>query len=145
MVGIQARVTPMSPHIHALWQRFIPMLTQFEPIMRDPYASYGAARHYDPSTQEFDYMAAVEIHYPVLLPADCVVWHIPAQDYAIVDGTFARLGDMFAYAHTWLATSAYQDSHGPNFEYYAADFDGQPDSPVSIYIPIMARDAAAHS
>jgi predicted transcriptional regulator YdeE len=130
----------MSPHIHALWQRFIPMLAQLESVMCDPYASYGAMRHFDPSTKQFDYMAAVEIHYPVLLPADCTVWHIPAQQYAIFDCTFALLGDMFAYVHTWLATSAYQESYGPNFEYYAADFVGQPDSPVSIYIPIIGRD-----
>lgn len=143
IAGIQERVSPMSPRIHALWQRFIPMLVQFEPVMREPYASYGAMRHFDPSTRLFDYMSAVEVNYPVILPTEWEIWHIPAQDYAIFDCTLAKLSDMFAYINTWLETSEYQDSYGPNFEYYAADFVGQPDSLVSIFIPITRRDTCA--
>lgn len=136
VAGYYARIANHA-QIHALWQRFIPYANVLAPVQTEPNMSYGAMRHFDPATRQFDYLAGVAINYPVTLPLECDVWHIPTQEYAMFPCTFATIIPTFELIYTqWVRVSPYYVCDGIRFEYYDAHFMGQPDSPASLYLPI---------
>lgn len=141
VAGFQARIKTVA-QIHALWQQLIPIINVLTPIINEPHTSYGVMRHYDMTTDLFDYLAGVAIDYPVALPIECDIWHVPAQRYAVFASTLATITPTFDMIfNEWRTTTHHQIAEGPRFEYYTADFMGQPDSQVQLYIPIVAVSA----
>lgn len=146
VIGHQNRVNNVV-QIHALWHQFVPIITTLMPIISEPHTSYGVMRQYDITTDQFDYLAGVVTDCPAALPIDCAVWHIPTQHYAVFACTLVTIPATFdAIYRQWLPTTTYRIIDGPRFERYDSDFMGQPDSPVSLYVPIMqTEDATATS
>ncbi|MEY2845501.1 MAG: hypothetical protein RL076_1047 [Chloroflexota bacterium] len=141
VAGYYARVANHA-EIHALWQRFIPYVDVFTPIRTEPNTSYGMMRHFDPATRQFDYLAGVAVNHPVALPVGYDVWHIPLQEYATFPCTLGTITTTFELIYTqWVRVSPYYVCDGVRFEYYDADFMGQPDSPMSLYLPIRKTNA----
>ncbi|MFM7679415.1 MAG: GyrI-like domain-containing protein, partial [Roseiflexaceae bacterium] len=97
-------------------------------------------RHFDPATRQFDYLAGVAVNHPVTLAVECDVWHIPTQEYATFTCTLGTLVSTLELIYTqWVRVSPYYVCDGVRFEYYDAHFMGQPDSPMSLYLPIRKR------
>jgi predicted transcriptional regulator YdeE len=136
VAGYQSRITHHT-QIHALWQRFIPYADVLAPIRTEPDTSYGMMRHFDPETRQFDYLAGVAVNHPVTLDVECDVWHIPTQEYATFPCTLGTLVSTYELIYTqWVRVSPYYVCDGVRFEYYDVHFMGQPDSRMSLYLPI---------
>lgn len=145
LAGLQQRVASSEGQVYALWQRFLPMIVQLAPITTVAYTSYGAMRHFDTSTKQFDYLAGVPVNNAIDLPAEFVVWHIPSHDYAVFACTLSTIAPTLRHIHNqWLPSSGFDQPNSPSFEYYGQDFMGQPDSPVSISVPIVSAHTEVH-
>lgn len=138
VVGYQCRVNNVA-QIHALWQQLIPVVHTLMPIISEPHVAYGVMRRHDVTTAEFDYLAGVVTDCPATLPTEYAVWHIPAQHYAVFPCTLETITHTFDTIYRdWQPHTTKQIVDGPRFERYDGDFMGQPDSPLSLYVPIAA-------
>lgn len=105
----------------------------------NPNVAYGVMGNYDEQSQEFDYLAGVEVNNGDDQPEGLTSWAVPEQTYAVFTCTLPAI--MEAYQHilqTWLPQSGYQHAGGPEFELYDEKFS--PENPASlmyIYIPIV--------
>lgn len=138
VVGLRIHARGMSPEIAALWKKFVPRIAEV-PHLTEARASYGIMDNFEEATGELDYMAGVAVSSIEQLPSGMSVWSIPAADYAIFGTTLPTMGaTMGKIFSEWLPTSGYRSAPGPSFEYYGEKFNpNDPNSPVSIYIPIV--------
>ena len=138
IIGMHLRATPMTPEIPALWDSFQPYLETI-PTIR-PNVSYGVQQNMDSVAMKFDYWCGLEVDARTAVPTGLVEKIIPAQEYAVFPCTLNSIGETFGYIFdTWLKASGYIMTGGPYYERYGVDFDGTPEAPLDIYIPITLR------
>ncbi|MFN2201069.1 MAG: GyrI-like domain-containing protein [Caldilineaceae bacterium] len=140
IVGMVTRTKPGDPSMMQLWMDFDGQKERVRgQVSRGVF--YGASDNYDPQTTEFDYLAGVAVKPGQAAPEGMVAWEIPAQTYAVFETTLAEIGDTIGYIYgPWMAGSDFQRTHGPDFELYEEDFDGQdPSSKVYVHIPVKEK------
>ena len=124
----------------ALWEKWGPTLAAVSSA--EPGVFFGALKNFDPATRTFDYLAAVALEPDAPTPEGFVHWEISAQTYAVFDTTLATLTDTIHQIHaTWFPSSGYAHSGGTEFERYDADFDEQPEKPLTFWMPVVNASA----
>ncbi len=93
------------------------------------------------ATNEFDYLAGVEVEAGQAAPEGMVAWRIPAQTYAVFETTLPQIGPTFEYIYgPWIAGSDFERADGPEFELYDEAFNPQdPASKMTIWIPVQEK------
>lgn len=136
VVGMEYRGENKNNEIAQMWQEFIPRIREIEHIVDDE-VSYGVCRDIE-GTDEFEYVAAMEVDSPADIPEGMVSWTVPEQKYAVFACTLPTLHE--AYKHvfeTWLPQSDYERGDGPDFELYDKTLDPAVEgSELYIYVPI---------
>jgi AraC family transcriptional regulator len=140
IVGLFYRGKNENQEIPQLWGQFGPSWKAIKHTLNQE-VSYGAMDHYDPSTGEFDYVAAMEVEKIEDVPEGMVGWEIPKQTYAIFPCTLPKIKEAYSHAmHEWLPESGYVHTGGIEFELYDEQFN--PDDPGSefyYYMPIKEK------
>jgi len=139
VMGLTVRAKGGSPEIPGLWDKLMPRLGEISGRKSDD--AFGVIDDFDEAAGEMDYTAGYQVEESPRPPSGMTVAHIPAQTYAVFDCTLPTLMEALDQAyHAWLPNSEYRRAGGPEFEYYGEDFFGSdPDSPMSIFIPIESR------
>jgi AraC family transcriptional regulator len=138
VIGLLLHTRPMSPDIPALWDKFVPRMSEI-PCPASGHASYGVMRRFDQATGMFDYMAGNPVTQVAGLPSGMTRWDLSAHTYAVLETTLSGIGETMNYLYsTWLPMSNYQAVDAPSFERYGEAFS--PDNPVvEIYVPIKQK------
>jgi predicted transcriptional regulator YdeE len=124
-----------NEEIAQMWDQFNPRSGEIQNIID---GGFGVCGH----TQEdgsFDYLAGFAVSSTERIPQGMTTWEVPAQKYAVFPCTLNTLHETYRYAfETWLPTSGYKYTKGPDFEYYDENFDASDKdrSVLHIYIPI---------
>jgi AraC family transcriptional regulator len=124
VVGIKYRGKNENGEVMKLWDEFMPRVDE---IKNRTQRAYGVEGNYDPATREFDYLAGFEVEAEGELPAGMSAWQVPAGSYAFFRTTLPEIisQDLMQHVYqTWLPTSGYAHSGGPDFEFYPEDFSG---------------------
>ena len=83
----------------------------------EPGVFYGAMHNFDMQTNEFDYVAGVQVQAGQTAPEGMVSWEIPAQTYAVFETTLPQIGVVFETIYqSWLPASDVERADGPEFE-----------------------------
>lgn len=140
VVGMLARTTPGNPNMMQLWMDFDGQVERVRG-RTEPGVFYGAMHNYDMDTNEFDYVAGVEVQAGQTAPEGMVAWVIPAQTYAVFETTLPQIGNAFeAIYQSWLPGSDFERADAPEFELYDEAFNPQdPASVMSIWIPVREK------
>ena len=138
VVGLLLRTQPMSPEIPALWDKFVPRISEI-PRQTEGHVSYGLMGRFDQATGMFDYMAGNAVTQVDQLPTGMSRWDLAANTYAVLDTTLVKIGEAMDYLYnTWLPSSDYQAVDAPSFERYGEAFS--PDNPVlKVYVPVQKK------
>ena len=140
VVGVKYRGKNENDEIPQLWEAFFPHQAARIEHKVDPSVSYGVEGRMDPATGEFDYLAGYEVGDANRIPAGMERWDVPAQTYAVFNGTLPRIRELYDGAyHQWLPRSGYRRADGPEFELYDRDFDPtQGKLDMYLYVPVEA-------
>ncbi len=100
--------------------------------------------NYNPTTDEFQWIAGVEVNSHGELPEDFVRKTIPAHTYAVITytGHVAGLGEAYNHFYqTWLPNSSYELADSFGFEYTDESFKGPnaTDNVVELYFPVKKK------
>jgi AraC family transcriptional regulator len=135
VVGITYRGKNEHEEIPALWDHQI--LPRREEIQHrsTPPAAYGIVDNHDPTSGNFDYLAGFGVDIAADIPTGMVIWHVPAQTYAVFTTTLWKLRATFDQVRAWLLSSGHQRADGPEFELYDEHYVGN-DSDMYLCIPI---------
>ena len=138
LAGLAHRGVVDGPKVSELWGKFFARIGELQGVVT-PDTAYGVMANFDEATEEFDYIAAVEVASAEGLPAGFVATPIPASQWAVFTSTIPEMGQIYPYIYsTWLPQSGYQHGPAPEFELYGPTFDpAKPESPVDIYIPVV--------
>lgn len=139
VVGMKYRGKNEKNEIPMLWERFMPRSGEIKQ-RANPYG-YGVMDNYDEKTGEFDSLAAVEVQDASDIPEGMESWQVPEQTYAIFPCNLKSIKQVFRQIYReWLPESGYQQTSGPDFEFYNESF--KPDQgklDLSICIPVEKR------
>lgn len=140
LVGVLARSQPGDQKIMQTWEDLMAQMERI-PNPIESNICYGAMHNFDMQTNQFDYVAGVQTPSQSSAPDGMVRWEIPEQLYAVFPTTLPAISQTFGDIYgSWMATSGYTRTDGPEFELYGDDFDpNNPDSTVYIYIPVKEK------
>lgn len=138
VAGLVHRGVADSQKMSELWGRFFARYPELQGLVTGE-AGYGVMANYDETTQEFDYIAGMEVAAGAGLPEGFVAVPIPAGEWAVFTTTIPEMGQTYPFIYgTWLPQSGYAHGPAPEYEWYGPAFDpSKPESPVDIYIPIV--------
>jgi len=137
VAGLRYAGANANGELAVLWESFLARRAELA-SSSESGAIYGVARGCAGcKTDEFEYLAGVEVKAISLLPKEMVRWRIPAQTYAVVAAENAdEIGPVIdQFYRSWLPRQLeYAPVDGPSFEYYPPEY---PESPVVyMYFPI---------
>jgi predicted transcriptional regulator YdeE len=137
VVGLKYRGKPRGDELSRLWQQLNERMAELESLPQTGDA-FGVMDNFDEESEEFDYLAGVEVESVQEPPDGMEVWHVDSQNYAVFKTTLNKLMDAYHEAYDeWLPQSNYRRTPGPEFEYYDKAFDpDDPESPMYLYIPV---------
>lgn len=136
VVGMKYHGQGPSPKIPQLWGEFLQRVSEIGNRTNENLC-YGAEDNYDEATNEFDYLACVEVDQADNVPAGMEQWQIPANTYAIFPTSLPDINETFASIDAKLADSGLERLPAPEFELYDETFDNQdPTSLLYIYVPV---------
>jgi AraC family transcriptional regulator len=140
VVGMMVRAKPGDPSMMQLWLDFDDQLERI-PNKIEPGVFYGVVDNFDTDTQEFDYLASVEIPAGQAAPEGMATWAVPAQTYAVFETTLPQIGRAYETIYgTWLPGSDFERANAPEFEYYGTEFEpSDPNSKMSVWIPVKQK------
>lgn len=126
--------------IPGLWQRFAPHIGHIPGQIGG--AAYGVSYDFDPTSESFSYLAAVQVTSTSQLPTELASFSIPAQRYAVFrhDGHVSEVGATInAIFNSWAPASGHKFGDTPNcLERYGAEFDGLTgNGGFDILIPVV--------
>jgi predicted transcriptional regulator YdeE len=136
IMGLTVRAKGGSPEIPGLWEMLMPRVGEIHNRLGDD--AYGVVDNFDEAEGMMDYTAGYEVDPTQEPPSGMTLLRIPAQTYAVFDCTQPTLMQAIDQAYLqWLPASGYRRDKGPEFEFYGEDFyASDPDSPMSIFVPI---------
>jgi predicted transcriptional regulator YdeE len=127
--------------VQDLWDEFIRRAWE---VTADPqkFVAYGVARALPgvPESEGFEYLAGVEVTSKTRIPADMIVWEIPALTYAVLSAhDVAEIVSVSDYFYRkWLQGSTeWQASERMMVEVYPKDY-GQ-STLVYLYFPVRPK------
>lgn len=144
VVGVEDdayKIDAVDPGFYGLWMnRFM----AHEPEIRSQspdgvcYGVWFGAPSTDISSGR--YLAGMAAVGPAIVPEGWVKRVIPAARYAVFASTLDLMGETTGQAlDSWLPASDYAyDTGKPRLDYMGPDTSG-PDSPVSVWIPVVPR------
>jgi predicted transcriptional regulator YdeE len=128
--------------IPALWEVFLPRMSELQNASQPDYECYGICRTLPAGSQEegFEYLACVEVPSFDALPQGITGWEVPASTFAVLPcndvAGIAPTCDYF-YAQ-WLPNSqAYAPADGPMFEEYPPEYPTDPT--IYLYFPVQQK------
>jgi AraC family transcriptional regulator len=138
VAGLTHRGKADGEKISELWGKFFARCGELQGV-RAPDVSFGVMADYDEATEEFDYIAGVEVASGENLPQGFVATRFRPSEWAVFTTTLPDMGQAYGFIYgAWLPESGYQHGPAPEFELYGPTFDpSKPESPVDIYIPIV--------
>ncbi|MBN2547941.1 MAG: GyrI-like domain-containing protein [Anaerolineales bacterium] len=133
-VGLLYHGKNENNEIAQMWGQFNPRMGEIKNVVDGAFGVCG-------STQEdgsFKYLAGMAVSSVEDLPTGMEVWEVPAQQYAVFPCMLGNIHETYKYAfETWLPTSGYTYTKGPDYEYYDETFDMEKGGPLYIYVPIQ--------
>ena len=145
VVGLKCRSRMQEGVIPKLWDDFNKVCAGIPHTVTDRTA-YGICYYEDsdtPDSEEFSYLAGVEVSSAEDIPAGMEAISIPAHEYAVFEhrGPLDSLGQTYQFIHgNWLPGSIYEKVGTLDFELYDWRFRwGQPDSVLEIWIPVRKK------
>lgn len=134
-IGVEYYGKNEHNEIAAIWEEFSPRINTIKNITD---GAFGLCLPADESGA-FKYLAGMAVSDTEQVPEGMVIWQVPEQTYAVFPCTLPTLHEAYRYAfETWLPSSGYAYTRGPDFEYYEENFD--PDDPQNaifhIYVPV---------
>ena len=146
VVGLRRRFDDETKSgIPALWGE---LLARLADIPHGRPGTYAVCLNPDPQQGVFDYVAGVEVARVDALPEGMVAETVPRQTYAVFTHRL-RSRDVHADLQptlrwiwgTWLPSSRYEYTGGPDLERYAEDFDpNTPGASIEILVPVRPED-----
>ena len=137
VVGMKYRGKNEQGEIPQLWGQFMPRSREIKHAvgLRVPY---GVMDNFDEASNEFDYVAGIEVDSTDDLPDGMVGWEIPDQTYAVFTVAFPSIMEGYQYAYeTRLPESEYQRVPGPEFEFYPEEFNPEDgSSELQLWVPV---------
>ena len=134
VVGLMYHGKNENNEIAQMWGGFNPRSGEIKNVVDGAFGVCG-------STQEdgsFKYLAGLAVSKVEDVPAGMDVWEVPAQKYAVFPCMLSNIHETYKHAfETWLPTSGYAYTQGPDYEYYDEDFDMEKGGPLYIYVPIQ--------
>ena len=139
VIGLTVRAKGGSSEFPGLWEKLIPRVGEIQGRQGD--VAYGVIDNFDEAAGEMDYTAGYGVDPSETPPEGMIKVNIPEQTYAVFDCTLPTLMDALDQAYgAWLPNAAYRKAQGPELEFYGEDFNpSDPDSPMSIYVPIKPK------
>lgn len=143
LVGLSGPTSMANNRIPALWQTFLPRLSEIED--RKPGSgSYGVCAWVSPKELtedvEWDELVAVETKSYPRVPEGMTSRILEGRKYAVFThrGTLDTLGNTYDHIYkTWLPRSGLSLAEAADFEYYDDRFDpASPDSEMEIWVPL---------
>jgi AraC family transcriptional regulator len=141
VVGLRYEGKNEHGEVPALWDRLIPRINE---VVTDTkhWIGYGIARALPnvDASDKWEYLAGVEVSPGRKIPADMVVWDVPALNYAVVPAhDVPGIGPANAYFNKeWLPNSREWEAGEPlMIEIYPESF-GQ-DMILYLYFPIKRK------
>lgn len=136
VVGMKYHGKGQSPKIPELWGEFMQRVSEISNRSNENLC-YGAEDNYNETTNEFDYLACVEVSQVEDLPAGMEQWQIPANTYAIFPTTLPDINETYENIESRLTDSGLKRAFAPEFELYDETFDAQdPKSLLYVYVPV---------
>lgn len=136
VLGMVERGKNGPKFIHPLWERY---MKRFDDIKnkRKSNVGYGVMDNYDNATEEFDYLAGIEVEPGTEAPEGFTTWDIPNQTYAVIACTIPTIGEVYQlFYQEWLPKEGYQRTDGPEFEFYPENFENIETDTIFLYLPI---------
>lgn len=146
VVGMEFRTTPESNKKNHdgenFWKKFCPLSSKIQNRV-DYDTSYGISI-YDPASDNFKYIACVEVTDKGTVPDGMVYKEIPGCKYAVftIKGEREKIIENFYFTidyiyGQWLPYSGYElRLEIDGFEYYDSRFKCQNDTQMDLYIPV---------
>jgi predicted transcriptional regulator YdeE len=122
VVGMLYHGPGMSPEIPQMWEKFGPRMETIEQSV-NPMVSYGVCGNMDMQTNEFDYLAAVEVEDGAPVPEGMVRWEVPGGAYAMIPATLTTIGDAYHLAESLIPDAGYRRVANVDYELYDERFD----------------------
>jgi AraC family transcriptional regulator len=136
VVGMHQRARPNDGSLPALWEKFGPRMEMI-PNPVNPAVSYGICRDMDMQTNQFDYLAAVEVDGKGEIPEGMTRWEVPGGLYAMIPAKLMTIGDAYALSESVIPDAGFRRSAGHDYELYDERFDpADPDSILYVCIPV---------
>jgi len=138
IAGLQERYAPSRrAQIPQQWQRFVPYIGKVAGQIGG--TTYGVCVPVSGS-QEFDYVAGVEVKEGAEPPEGLITQRVPERRYAVFEhrGHVSAISETLQAVHTWLPGSGYKAARAPMFERYGEKFDPQAGrGDMEVWIPLQ--------
>jgi predicted transcriptional regulator YdeE/DNA-binding transcriptional MerR regulator len=124
--------------IPAMWGTFMQRQREIKHVAPSPHGNYGICRAN--SQGLVDYIAALPVTSLDDVPEGMIGYEVPQQTYAVFEahGLIDIPATFDHILHAWLPSSGYEWGNGPDFEYYAPEWENS-ESTVYIYFPVKKR------
>jgi predicted transcriptional regulator YdeE len=139
IIGVSARGNPREIDYKALWaRRFMPREAELNLISIEA-GHYGASFTTD-ERGVIEHIAAMVVNPNAQVPEGMTKREIPGGSYAVFDCTMAIITQTYGYIYGQWAKNATPpvDETRPDFEFYPSGSSDDPDSPLEIWVPVMA-------
>jgi AraC family transcriptional regulator len=136
IVGMVVHGKPMNADIPQLWDKFGPRMDSVPQVVH-PAVSYGICDNMDPQTNEFDYVAGVEVEPGGPVPDGMVRWEVAGGLYAMIPTSIPNIGDAYGLSESLIGDAGYRRLACADYELYDETFDpANPDSVLYLCIPV---------
>jgi AraC family transcriptional regulator len=138
VAGLQERYASAgNAQIPLQWQRFAPHIGKVPGQVGA--TTYGVCVSVGGSN-EFDYIAAVEVKEGADVPKGLVTLRVPERRYAVFEHRdhVSTIRETMEAIHRWLPRSGHKPASAPMFERYGEKFDPQTGrGDIEIWIPVQ--------
>ncbi len=137
VLGMVERGREGPKFIPPLWEKFNRRFDEVKEFSKNKLG-FGVMANYDVETEEFDYLAGIQVDPGTQPPEGLTTWDVPDQTYAVIRCTVPTIMEAYKfYRKEWLPNVKYEACMGePEFELYPEDFEGIETGPIYMYFPI---------
>jgi len=138
VMGMVERGKDGPKFVPPLWEKFHTRSDEVMEFTKDRIG-YGVMANYDEGTEEFDYLAGVQVKPGSQAPKGMTTWDVPEQTYAVIPCTVPTIMEAYKfYYKEWLPSVEYEACKGkPEFELYPEDYEGIETGTMFMYFPIQ--------
>ena len=142
VLGLLERGKEGPKFIPPLWEKFHTRFDEVKEFSKNRLG-FGVMANYDEVTQEFDYLAGIQVEPGTQALEGMTTWDVPDQTYAVIPCTVPTIMEAYQfYRKKWLPNAEYEACIGePEFELYPEDYEGIETGTVYMYFPIRTVGA----